>query len=100
MVIDEKEKHTYFIDIAIVNYRNVVEKEEGKERKKYTTGHGSQRTMATGKGHNYPVSLISHRHHIKKLYRKTFRNWAYQNTSTPKSRKQSYLKHAQLSGNS
>ena len=33
-VIDKKEKHTYLIDIAIPNDKNVVEKEEEK-RKKY-----------------------------------------------------------------
>ena len=55
-----------------------------RKREIYTTGHGSQRTMATGKGHNYPVRHISHWHHVKKTIQKTFRNWAYQNTNVQK----------------
>ena len=53
MVIDKKEKHTYLIDIAIPNDKNVVAKEEEK-REIYT-----------------PLEKVtSHWHHIKKLYRK------------------------------
>ena len=35
IIIDKKEKRTYLIDIAILNDKNVVEKEEEK-REKYT----------------------------------------------------------------
>ena len=70
MVIDKKRKTHIPHWHSNTEWQKCCWKGRGKERKIYTTGHGSQRTMATGKSHNYPVNHISHWHHIKKLYRK------------------------------
>ena len=99
MVIDKKEEHTYLINIAILNDKNVVEKEE-KKRGKYTLLAMEVKELWQQEKVTIILLVTSVTGITSKNYTENLQKLAYQNTSTPMSRKQSYLKYAQLSGNS
>ena len=99
MVIDKKEKHTYLIDIAIPNDKNVVEKEEEK-RGKYTPQDMEVKELWQQEKVTIIPLVTSVTGITSKNYTENLQKLGQPNTSAPASRKQSYLEHPQLSGNS